>query len=864
MGRRISPVERPSQSALNLRPVWTIMTAALTRAIPTLACLVALALLFLASPSVQAQSAKPAADAPPQRMVVEARELIQNEKNDTVTARGNVQIYYKGKILEADKVIYDRKTSRVFAEGKARLTEPNGQITRAERFELTDDLRNGFVDSLTTETKEKTYLSAPRAERSEDTVVFERGTYTACKPCEDAEKPPLWRVRAKRIIEKTDEKTIYYEDASLELLGIPIAYVPFFSVPDPSVKRRSGILSPRYVYKSQIGYGVGIPVFWAVAPNMDLVVTPTVLTGQGFLGEIEWKHRLDSGTYSIRAEGIRQLNPSAFGTPPLGASDRTFRGAISTNGEFAINDKWKFGWDATALSDRYFLQDYRLYNPLYGNFNFRESASTVYLTGKSERSYFDLRGFYFQGLSPRDYQPSLGIAAPMLEYNRTFPIAPSKSFGIGGQFELDVNGLYTKADAALYESILPRTFDSVYGLYSACQNYAPGIVPATGNCLLRGIGGDYARLSAQASWKRQFIDPLGQSWTPFVFARASGTYLNYDTTRVYPVLNATGVPLNNFSQGAFLGADNVARGQLMPGIGLEYRYPLFAKLNFGTVIFEPIVQIISRPSQVIGSQSLVNIDSQSLVFDDTNLFQWNKYSGYDRFETGTRVNYGGQFTLNFNNGGFLNVAAGQSRQIAGQNSYATLDAANVGISSGLDTKASDYVARVAFAPNATLSFVAKGRFDPNTLQPRRVDLIAGLTLGGLTATAQYANYAQQQFIGFDKRRQGMSLGARYDVTSNYWVNGSVSFDMSRYLYNGLTGSAPVLSIASMGLGAGYRDECTTFSINYTSVYQPNALTGLPSRNQTILLSLQLRTLGEAKVGASLASVPVTDGIKQQF
>ena len=77
-------------------------------------------------------------------MVVEARELVQNEKNDTVTALGNVQIYYKGKILEADKVIYDRKTSRVFAEGKARLTEPNGQITRAERFELTDDLQKRF------------------------------------------------------------------------------------------------------------------------------------------------------------------------------------------------------------------------------------------------------------------------------------------------------------------------------------------------------------------------------------------------------------------------------------------------------------------------------------------------------------------------------------------------------------------------------------------------------------------------------------------------------------------------------------------------------------------------------------------------
>ena len=822
----------------------------------------------LSGPAV-ASLAAPVAPAPAEsdkRMVVEARELIQDDNRKTVTARGHVQIYYKGRVLEADQVVYDRATNRVRARGHARLTEADGRETYAETIELTDDLKQGFVDSLRVETPEQTYMSAARAEKDGPTTVFDRGVYTACKPCEDASKPPLWRVRAKRIIHDADEKNIYYQDASLEFLGVPIAYVPFFSAPDPSVKRRSGILSPTFLYKSQLGYGAGLPIYWAIQPNIDLTFTPSFLTKQGFMGELDWRHRLDNGSYSVRVDGVWQSNRSLFAPPPYGAGDRTFRGAVSSVGDFAINERWKYGWDITVMSDRYFQQDYKLANTLVSNFYFRESSSTINLTGQGPRSWFDLRGFVFQGLSPRDYQAQMALAAPVLDYNRRWSIDPAKTAGIGGEFELDANVTHVSARAALYESLLPRTFDSLYGLYNVCQVYAPSPIPSTGSqCLLRGVGGDYSRMSVQGSWKRTFIDPLGQTWTPFFFGRFTGSYLNYDTSRIYGVYNAAGSPMLNAAQVNFLGSDNVLRGQMTPGAGLEYRYPLFSRLNFGTVTFEPIVQIIARPN-VSGSNSLFNVDAQSLIFDDTNLFSWSKYSGYDRFESGVRLNYGGQATVNFNNGGFINVMGGQSLHLAGENGYAVADAANVGLSSGLDTRRSDYVGRIAVAPNSMFSLSAKARFDTATFAPRRIDVVAGVSFGGLTATAQYANYKAQPLIGFEKRRQGLSLNARYDITKNYFVNGMLQFDLSRHQYNytnGVWGTAPVFSVAGLGLGAGYQDECTTFSVAYSSLYQVNATTGLPGRNQTILATLQLRTLGEAKVGANLGFVPVNDGIKQQ-
>ena len=851
---------------------------ALRRRLRSVSALLAGVSGFLALFATAASAAPKPAD--PARMVVEAREMVYDEKKNTVTARGAVQIFYKGRVLEADRVTYDRNTSRVFAEGHAKLTEKDGTIARADRFDLTDDFKAGFIESLQVDTADNTHFSSPRAERAGDITTFDMGTYTACEACkDDPSKPRLWQIKAKRIIHDHEEKMIYYEDASFEFLGTPVAYVPFWSAPDPSVKRKSGFLTPQFTFRSQLGAGFGVPYFWALAPDYDLTITPTYFTRQGPFLTGEFRKRFDNGGFTIRAEGTHVQDPGAFAPAPLGARDRRWRGAVMSQGDFWLNDRWRAGWDITALSDRYFLQDYKQYNYLLQNYFFREASSTIYLTGQGPRSFFDMRGYYFQGLSPNDVQAQQPVVHPVIDYNRVFDIDPASFAGIGGQVELDANVASLSADVANFESIQPRTLDSIYGLYNVCQIYGRAPDPKQSGCLLRGVGGDFQRGAISASWKRKFIDPIGGVWTPFAFARFVGSYLNYDREGLFPIYNQTFQAIPNAAQGQFFdGADNRFRGQATPGFGAEWRYPILARSPFGAIVFEPIAQIVARPNQT-SIPSLVNMDAQSLVFDDSTLFEWSKFSGYDRFETGTRLNYGGQATLSLPNGGFINAMVGQSRQLAGANAYSQADAANVGLNSGLDTRTSDVVGRLAVAPASFVSFVAKGRFDKNDLRARRIDLIASFNFDPAHLELQYANYASQRAIGFDQRRQGLSATGRYDITKNYFVNGTVTFDMSRYLYNALTvqptfntaftgvnliGTAPLFSVAALGAGVGYHDECTTLSINYSQIYQPQSYTGLPARNQTIMVSLNLRTLGEARFNYGLGSVLVNDGVRNQI
>ncbi|WP_201829269.1 LPS-assembly protein LptD [Microvirga zambiensis] len=790
------------------------------------------------------------------RLLVDAKEIVYDNDKNTIAATGDVQMNYQGRTLQAERVTYDRNTGRVFAEGNARLTDANGTIATGDRFELTDDFKNGFIDSLrvvqTTVEQGRTLttrFSAPRAERAEgETTTFERGTYTACEPCKDnPERPPLWQVKAAKIIHNNSERTIYYEDATLELLGIPVAYLPYFWTPDPTVKRKTGFLSPRYVYSSSIGYGGSVPFFWAIAPNYDLTITPTILSRQGLLGQAEWRHRLENGTYTVRAAGISQLEPEAFIASPYGAGNRDLRGSLETTGLFYINQNWRWGWDIALLSDKWFLSNYKIHSESLSAYYIKESISTLFLQGQGDRSFFDVRGYYFQTLSSNDWQKQQPIVAPVLDYNKRY--TPES---IGGEFALDVNVTSLSREATQYDplSVANTTY---FATSQTC------IIFDRASCLVRGISGSTSRASVTASWRREFVDPVGQVWTPFAYLRA-------DNFWIAPDFNG----YQNPQLANFIGGEDDYLFRAMPAVGVEYRFPFVASLGTsGQQVLEPIAQLIARPNETRVGR-LPNEDAQSLVFDDTSLFDWDKFSGYDRVEGGVRANVGVQYTVTGADNFYANVLFGQSYQVAGRNSFRQPDLANVGLESGLDTRASDYVGRFQISPNANFAVVTRARFDDEDFDLNRFE--AGVRANfnpyvPVSTSLTYARYEAQPAIGFPLRREGLLGTARWDISPNWYVSGSLLLDLDRYLLARQTFATQyaanpatavydrqnIAYVSGMSFGVGYMDECTTFSLIYSvTPREVTRTSGEKDQNHTIAFSLEFRSLGEVGYSQNLS------------
>ena len=786
---------------------------------------------FAAAQSLLAFPTRPKRPPPPVRtpppgekapMLLQATEIHYDYTNHLVSAVGNVQIYYNSNTVEADKVVYDEVRKRMRAEGNVRLTEPDGKITYANMMDLSDDFRDGFVDSLRLDTPDRTRMAAQRADRSEGNfTVLHGGVYTACEPCkDDPKKPPLWQIKAARILHDGNEKTIYFEDASLEFFGKPVAYMPYFSAPDPTVKRKSGFLFPIMTSNSKTGFGVEIPYYWALAPDYDFTFSPRLMTTQGALLRGEFRQRLINGAYSIRLSGIYQLDKDVFlrDGGPATPGYRDFRGGVETSGQFALTDKWTWGWDSVLPSDRTFYQDYNLRTYQRGanvlQWGLTEGVSQMYLVGRGDRSYFDLRGIYYYGFSEADVQSQIPVIHPVLDYDYIFgqPV-------FGGELGYKFNMTSLSRSSAAFDPVNAAS-SPVCGITSADP-----AARTPDKCLLRGIPGDYTRVSAEAEWKRSYTDPYGQIFTPFVKLRADAASIS--------ISNQPGVA-NYFTPG------DSTEFRAMPTVGLEYRYPFISVHSWGTQTIEPIAQLIIRPNeQRIGK--LPNEDSQSLIFDDSNLFKIDKFSGWDRIEGGGRANVGVQYTAQFNRGGSVNAVFGQSYQLFGTNSFAVTDATNTGISSGLDTSQSDYVGRVTYQPDSIYAFTTRYRLDHSTMEVQRFEAEARANFDRWSVGLLYGRYAAQPELGFLDRREGVLANATVKLTENWVASGALRYDLDAH------------RVAGTQLGFGYIDDCLIIALNYITNY---TYSGNPTSDQRVMLQFSLRTLGGSAFGTTVSSTPI--------
>ncbi|MEM8637117.1 MAG: LPS assembly protein LptD, partial [Pseudomonadota bacterium] len=643
--------------------------------------------LAVASPAVHAQNflTTPGTESDSEReerlrtlgneqLLLDADTLTLDQARNSVTVSGDVQIFFDGNSLEADRVVYDRGKGELRAIGKVRLIAVDGNVIRSEEVRLSEDFKEAFIGSLQLDGFDDTYFAATSATRTDgNRIVLKKGVYNVCGVCQV--KPgriPTWRIRAEEIIIDDVKQRVTYKDATFEILGVPVAYLPRFAHPDPRVKQKSGLLPPVLRSESDLGLGIGLPVYYAFSKSSDATITATPLTQQGLLGQIEVRRRFSNGAATVEIAGIDQQSPEEF----AGESGETdFRGGLRTTGTFALNENWDAGWDILALSDRTFAEDYELLTERTERF-----TSNVFLTGLSDTKYFDARGQFFNILDEDvpgegDLQNQQAMVHPVIDYDGIIEQAIA-----GGQLSYRTN-----------LTSLSRTGEE--------------ITTIDGVDFLDGASGASGRASAGLEWKRRFIAPGGHVITPSVEVR--GDVLSF-----------------NRADTSFAGIaeeDTVARGQITGG--LEWRYPILITGANTSHIIEPIAQIFVSPDEQQIDEFL-NEDSQTVLFDDTNLFQRNRFAGFDRIEGGTRANVGLTYQGQLTDWLTTDALVGQSYHLAGQNSFTEQGVASVYIENGLETDRSDIVSRLGFTAIDVFNVTGRARFEEDDLEFSRADVIA--------------------------------------------------------------------------------------------------------------------------------------------
>ena len=682
------------------------------------------------------------------RVNVVADRLAYDSKTKVATATGLVQITYGPYTLNATKVVYDMRKDTLEANGSIVLGEPNGNVMEADYAMITKLFKEGFARHVRALLTNDVTITADYARHTEEGITYyERATYTACKTCLSEGGTPLWRIVAKTAEHDWNKHTIYYRDMTFRIGDVPVLWTPYLAYPDPTVKRRTGLLLPSFNSGSTYGFGLTTPYFIALAPNYDLTLSPRWTTRQGPVADVEWRHRLASGQYNVRGYGVHQFNASSA------KDESTWRGAIASKGEFKANDTWSWGWDGVIASDRTFLDAYA-----YDNRNM--IASDAHVVGLAGRSYVSAQAIHYRTALTDEDQDLLPIVHPYISASHIFDEAI-----LGGELSFD-------ASAYSLSRRDPETnFD---------------------------LGTEQTRSVVDVRWRDQMIGGAGQVITPFVKLRGELTF-------------SENVP------GA--SASEETSAFLLPSAGVDVRWPFIAAHDFGQSVLTPVGQFIAAPNEP-NRDNHGNEDAITLNFDTTNLFLDDRFSGYDRYEGGARINAGLLYSLLGDNGGTIKASIGESFHVAGKNSFTS--------GSGLEGPASDLVGALAVQPNDAFQLGYQVRVEEDLSAINSQEISASLILDRIAGSLSYADVVSAPNYGRPNHEQQIWGDAIYRLSEGWNLFGGFRYDIeaSRFM--------------EKSMGVEFDCDCMKARLTYTekSYDDSDVETG-----KTIKLSVEFRTIG---------------------
>jgi LPS-assembly protein len=661
-----------------------------------------------------------------EQVLITADKVSADQKSGVVTASGHVEISQGERLLLADKVAYNQKTGVVSASGHVTLLEPTGEVLFADSVQLSDDMKNGVIHNLRILMTDNSRFAAAGGRRVGGVETeMNKAIYSPCELCkEHPERAPLWQLKAVKVVHNQKTKDVEYYDALLEMYGIPVAYFPYFSHPDPTVKRRSGILAPIIGNKSDLGFVFGLPYYVDIAPDRDLTINPVITQDQGPVLSLQYRQRFTNGELNLTGSGT-----SADRTNDTGVVlHNQLRGDLRGRGRFDLDDTWRTGFDVARTTDDTYLRRYTFLPTRYENV----LRSNAFVEGFRGRNYASVQAWAFQGLRATDDNSQMPYVLPTVDYN--FMSEPGR------------RGSFWTADTSIVS-------------------------------LMRETGADSRRLSILGGWHLPFKTESGHVFELSATAQTDAYYVN----DVPDPANPLGPSLSGVT------------GRIFPQVTFDWSYPLVREHGSVREIVQPMAALIAAPNGG-NPEKIPNEDSQSLEFDDTNLFSPNRFSGRDRVEGGQRIDYGIKV------GGYGSSSA-STTAFLGQ-SYRFHKDTTFPVGSGLEDKLSDIVGEIRMAPGTFYSLLYRFRLDKDSLTPRRNEITLGGGSPRFRLGASYIFIDEFAGTGGFGDRQELTVNVRSQLTQYWSLSGRTRQDLE---------GAGVLSY---GLQAAYEDECFRLTADY--------------------------------------------------
>jgi LPS-assembly protein len=379
--------------------------------------------------------------------------------DNRLIATGNVEVLFRGARLKAQSIIYDSTTDRLIITGPIVLDDGDGAIILADQADLRADLTEGILTSARLVLNQQLQLAAAEMVRTDARFTqLSRVVASSCKICE-GDPTPLWELRARRVVHDQQERQLYFDGAQFRLAGIPVFYIPRLRMPDPTLARATGFLTPTLRSTSSLGVGLKLPYFIALGPTRDVTVTPYLTTKDGRTVELRFRQAFPTGTIQI---------DGGLSYDRILPDDR--RGYVLATGEFTLPRDFALTFRGIIVSDDAYLLD-------YGISDEDRLESQIAVTRTRRNEHISARIINFNSIREGDINANLPSLIGDVTFHRRFSGGP-----LGGE--------------------------SGFRFQTHSHRRASDVIADTDGDGI-GDGRDVSRVSARIDWRRSWMLPIG-------------------------------------------------------------------------------------------------------------------------------------------------------------------------------------------------------------------------------------------------------------------------------------------------------------------------------------------------------------------
>ena len=343
-----------------------------------------------------------------------------NKLSGELIATGNVKVLYDKILLSADKIKYNSNLDKLSIIGKFVIYDGKNSVSSNNDAIINTKLKSGLIKGARAIINNRLQISAQSLNQENTNYnIFNTVVASSCEIC--ANNPtPFWQIRAKKIIHNKEKQKIFFENARLDFLGLPVLYIPALNIPEPGISRASGVLVPQFSTSDKVGFSSKIPYYIALNENKDVTLTPYIMSKNSFILETEYRQYTNKGYFELK---------NAFSIKDNFNHGR-LNGFIEGKGSFALRKNYKadFNLDLAntidfANGEKPFKDNYDYSEPeddrLRNSFDInRTTSDSFFQFGTSFTQSFRYKDFNGDGLKEED--PNVPLILPEFYYKKNF------------------------------------------------------------------------------------------------------------------------------------------------------------------------------------------------------------------------------------------------------------------------------------------------------------------------------------------------------------------------------------------------------------------------------------------------------------